>query len=234
MNQQVLDDLMQDCPCDHSKWCFLRELLKHTGVGEREAEHMRLVFDYKFIQSADKGGDIGEERALDEWVKKGYAATFITVYKPEMRHEDLKYKIFIEQPPVADHVSSVNSQENERDPIMILEETWKKKSINQQVLDDLMQDCPCDHSKWCFLRELLKHTGVGDREAEQIRMIYALKFIMSKREGSDVGEKRALGEWIEGGYASRFRGAYHEGIKHEELKYKLFIEQAPAIVGLAK
>ena len=96
--------------------------------------------------------------------------------------------------------------------------------MNQQILEDLAKDCPCDPNKWCFLREVIKHIGISDRSAEQIRLVYTHKFLLSMKVGHDVGEQVAWDSWINDGYASRFADVYLEGMKHEELKYKMFLE----------
>ena len=96
--------------------------------------------------------------------------------------------------------------------------------MKDQILEDLIADCPCDHNKWCFLREVIRHTGISDLAAEQMRLVYTHKFLMSLNIGYDVGEKVAWDSWINDGYAKRFREIYVDGMKHEELKYKIFIE----------
>lgn len=45
------------------------------------------------------------------------------------------------------------------------------------------------------------------------------------KEGRDVGEKVAWDSWINDGYAAKYREIYKDGMKHEELKYKMFIEK---------
>jgi len=241
MQRKIIDDLAKDCLCI-KEWCFFREILKHVGVGEREAEHMRLVFDYKFIQSVDEGKDIGEERAFNEWISKGYGARFAAIYVEGMTHEELKYKVIIDKNSLTENHNNGkkndDEDEPERDPIKDLEETWKNNNLHKQILEDLAQDCPCKKRSWCFLREFVSHTGLGDREAEQIRLIYTLKFLMSKKEKRDVGadeegEKRVLSEWFTGGYAPLFRKIYKDGMTHEDLKYEIFVKNAPAVVRIA-
>jgi hypothetical protein len=97
--------------------------------------------------------------------------------------------------------------------------------MKDATLQDIIADCPCDHKKWCFLREVIKHTGLGDDAVEQIRLVYTHKFLMSMKEGRDVGEKVAWDSWINDGYAAKYREIYKDGMKHEELKYKMFIEK---------
>lgn len=96
--------------------------------------------------------------------------------------------------------------------------------MNENTLTDLVADCPCDGKKWCFLREIVKHTGISDDAAEQIRLVYTHKFLMSIKAGKDVGEKAAWESWIAEGFAEKYRQIYTSGMKHEELKYKMFLE----------
>ena len=95
--------------------------------------------------------------------------------------------------------------------------------MNGETFLDIIKDCPCDPSKWCFLKEVIRHTGLSDFIVEQIRLVYTLKFLMSKQAGKDVGEEAAWDSWINDGYAKRFREIYKPGMKHEELKYKIFV-----------
>jgi len=95
--------------------------------------------------------------------------------------------------------------------------------MNKDVLEDIIRDSPCDKNRWCFLKEVIKHSGISDFSAEQIRLVYTHKFLLSMQAGYDVGEKAAWDSWI-ANYAARFREIYIDGMKHEELKYKMFIE----------
>jgi hypothetical protein len=97
--------------------------------------------------------------------------------------------------------------------------------MNGKTLQDIMKDCPCDPAKWCFLKELVKHIGLKDDAAEQIRLIFTLKFLMSTKVGRDVGEEVAWASWVNDGYAARFREVYKDGMNREELEHKIFVEK---------
>jgi len=90
--------------------------------------------------------------------------------------------------------------------------------MQKKILEDLTKDCPCKE-QWCFLRELASH--MGERQAEQIRLIYDYKYMKSKEEGKDIGNERAAKEFIVL-YAKRFAEVYYESITHEELFKKVF------------
>jgi len=98
--------------------------------------------------------------------------------------------------------------------------------MHKKILEDISRDCPCN-GEWCFLKELISHTGISDRQAEQLRLIYDYKFMKSKEEGIDIGTKRATMEFI-AQYARRFSEVYQEGLVHEELFKRVFqIELVP-------
>jgi hypothetical protein len=95
-------------------------------------------------------------------------------------------------------------------------------TLHREILEDLMKDCPCniqgncEEEKWCFLKELIMHCGLQDRDAEQLRLIHDYKFMQSKKEGKDIGSERAFTEFISQ-YAKKFAEIYREGMKHEYL-----------------
>lgn len=97
--------------------------------------------------------------------------------------------------------------------------------INKEILEDLANDCPCDGKKWCFLRELIKHTSLSDRQAEQWRLFYDYKYMQSKKIGKDVseekGENNLFIEFI-GLYAKKFDDVYREGMRNGELFEQVF------------
>jgi hypothetical protein len=98
LHKEILDDLMKDCPCnkedcEDERWCFLKELITHCGLQDREAEQLRLIYDYKFMQSKKEEQDIGSARAFTEFIAQ-YAKTFNEVYQPGMKHEYLFEKVF--------------------------------------------------------------------------------------------------------------------------------------------
>ena len=95
--------------------------------------------------------------------------------------------------------------------------------MNNKTIEDLCKDSPCKGEGWCFLKELVRHMGMNDRMAEQTRLIYDYKFIQSSKEGSDIGLKRATEEFIQK-YATKYATVWHEGITHDELKYRVFVE----------
>ncbi len=93
MHKAIIEDLAQDCPCHNEGWCFFRELLTHIGLTDRNAEQLRLIQHYKFMQSKKEGEDIGNERACKEFIAQ-YSAKFAEVYQEDMRHTELFEKVF--------------------------------------------------------------------------------------------------------------------------------------------
>jgi len=91
--------------------------------------------------------------------------------------------------------------------------------ISKEILEDLTRDCPCnksEESNWCFLKEIIGSFGLGDRNAEQIRLVYDYKFMESQKEDNDIGKERAFTEFISL-YGKRFDEVYKEGMKNGEL-----------------
>ena len=93
MHKEILEDLVKDCPCESSRWCFLKDLLLTSGFSDRQAEQVRLIYDYRYMQSKEEGKDIGRERALKEFIEK-YAKKFADVYQDGMKHKELSRKVF--------------------------------------------------------------------------------------------------------------------------------------------
>lgn len=101
--------------------------------------------------------------------------------------------------------------------------------ISKEILEDLLQDSPCmkmglcddKEGHWCILRELMRSVGMGDRMAEQTKLMYDYKFMTSKKEGKDIGKERALKEFIDF-YGTKFAEVYQEGMTNGELFEKVF------------
>lgn len=93
MHREILEDLAKDCPCGTSNWCFLKELVLSSGFSDRQAEQVRLIYDYKFMTSKKRGYDIGREAAFKEFIAN-YAEKFSEVYKDGMKHDELFSLVF--------------------------------------------------------------------------------------------------------------------------------------------
>jgi len=93
MHKEILEDLIGDCPCEDANLCFLKELVLSSGFSDRQAEQVRLIHDYRCMQSKEEGKDIGRERALKEFIEK-YAKKFADVYQDGMKHKELSRKVF--------------------------------------------------------------------------------------------------------------------------------------------
>jgi len=92
--------------------------------------------------------------------------------------------------------------------------------IKKEILEDIAKECPAKE-KWCFLKEYIQ-TLLDDRGVEQLRLISDYKWFASKEAGYDLGYVGAIKQFVERGYAEKFAGIYQEGMKHDELFYKLF------------
>lgn len=101
--------------------------------------------------------------------------------------------------------------------------------MHREILEDLLKDSPCvrngwcdeKEGHWCFIRKLIQSIGLSDRQAEQLRLVFDYKLMQSKKEGTNIGDKRAQEEFITI-YAEKFAEIYQEGMKHDELFEKVF------------
>ncbi len=93
MHRKILEDLTKDCPCRDAQWCFLKELVLSSGFSDRQAEQIRLVYDYKDMTSKAREYDIGRETAFEEFIFK-YGKRFAEVYRDGMTHEELFKQVF--------------------------------------------------------------------------------------------------------------------------------------------
>lgn len=57
------------------------------------AEQIKLVYDYKYMESKKEGKDIGKERAFSEFIEK-YGEKFARAYKDGMKNGELFEKVF--------------------------------------------------------------------------------------------------------------------------------------------
>ncbi len=96
--------------------------------------------------------------------------------------------------------------------------------INKSILEDIMRDSPCvkagmcddKEGHWCILRELILYLSIDGRMAEQLRLVYDYKYMVSKKEGRDIGKERAFSEFI-AQYGKKFADVYQEGMTNGEL-----------------
>jgi hypothetical protein len=101
IHQEILEDLIEDSPCVQyglcddkpGHWCILREVIRSIGMEDRMAEQLKLMYDYKFMESQKEGHDIGKERALSEFTEK-YGAKFAEVYQDGMTNGKLFKAVF--------------------------------------------------------------------------------------------------------------------------------------------
>jgi len=111
MNKKTLQDLIEDSPCNGEGWCFLRALIEHTGLSDRQAEQIRLFFDHKWRESQKVGYDVGEEYAVKDFIGK-YGEKFAKVWKEGMTHAELFEAIFGEKYVPSKNARALNSNGN--------------------------------------------------------------------------------------------------------------------------
>ena len=94
IEENVLEDLEKECPCNKDEWCFFREVFCSLGWNGRNAEQVRLIDDYKWMESSRLGGDIGFKRATEEFISKHYAEKFAQIYSEGKNHIQLFEELF--------------------------------------------------------------------------------------------------------------------------------------------
>jgi len=95
VNKEILEDLTKDCPCTKKgcveEWCFFRDYL--SEMPDKSLEQIRLIYDYKFMQSEKEGQDIGKKRATQEFINL-YGKKFSDIYQEGMKNGELFEKVF--------------------------------------------------------------------------------------------------------------------------------------------
>jgi len=102
--------------------------------------------------------------------------------------------------------------------------------ISQHRLEELAQGSACEN-EWCFYKELVSH--MGERNVVQARLIMEHRYMESKREGIDIGSKRAEEEFIER-FAAKFAQVYDKdngsSLSYDEIYLRIFnITKVPEI-----
>jgi hypothetical protein len=190
MNQEILDDLLEECPCK-DRWCFPRQLFLNLKLTERDAEQIRLICDERYMDSKKNGKEIEKNTAAFYFIKE-HAARFAEVYKEGKKKDELFKEVF--------GTEKVHTDEY-------------VPYLHQETLDDLLEECPCK-DKWCFPKELLSYQS--KKLDEELRLMYVYRYLVSEKEGKDIGEERMKKEFGEK-YEKKFEEVYKEGMTHKEL-----------------
>lgn len=85
-NRKLLDDMCEEMPCHKSTgdYCVLKELLLHDAkYNNRLLCQFGCLDKLKYEISEKEGKDCGLEKAMEEWVSKGYAKKFADVWEEE-------------------------------------------------------------------------------------------------------------------------------------------------------
>lgn len=99
-HKETLETLAAECPAK-GKWCFLREFLLHAGLDDRTLAQARIMFDFRYMLGVWDKREYSDQESFDLYVTKGYAKRFADIYDSptnvNIGHEELFYKMFIEQ-----------------------------------------------------------------------------------------------------------------------------------------
>lgn len=96
----------------------------------------------------------------------------------------------------------------------------QKPASNMDLVNDLCSGC-CSPDKYCTLKEVLVRAPRDARTMVQIKCIEKFKYERSKRDKKDIGWNEAVRMWIDEGYADRFVEGYREGVRLDDLYYKV-------------
>lgn len=85
------------------------------------------------------------------------------------------------------------------------------------TIDQLREDCDCEHIKYCPLEALLE--TLGDRFLEQHKLIEYWRFAVLKE---DIPFSRAYLKWVDSGLAKRFAEVYSEEKTYKQMRKEMF------------
>ena len=85
-----------------------------------------------------------------------------------------------------------------------------------EVCEEITDTCDCKGG-YCFYRNLVAHQHPSLRMLIQVECIEKIKWIMSEREGKDVGISAASEHWISAGFAQKFADVYDENLTVKEI-----------------
>ena len=191
-----IDDLLKECPCKNNGWCFPAKFLSFLGASIRELEQMRLICDERYMDSKKEGRNIENNEATNNFIKN-YAKRFAEVYKEGMTNDELFKEVFgFERTPTNESI----------------------KYTHPKILDDFLKECP-NPDVWCFPKEVI--SILNKKQLEWSRLVYAYKFMESKRLNRDIGDEVAREEFSKK-YKDIFDRIYTDIMNYNDLHKGVF------------
>ena len=93
MHKKILQDILEECP-NKDCWCFLKEYFGNLSLDNRTVEQLRLISDYKYLESQKEKKEIDYREAMKRFIENKYADKFSEIYKEGMTHNELKKRMF--------------------------------------------------------------------------------------------------------------------------------------------
>lgn len=96
-----------------------------------------------------------------------------------------------------------------------------------EIVDDICSDDCRGKTRYCTLKEIIKHSGLSDKALEQLKCVEMFKWQESMREGKDIGWTESHKRWVEFGYATIFAEVYKDGMTNKNLYAMIMSEVIP-------
>lgn len=98
--------------------------------------------------------------------------------------------------------------------------------MKELFIKDIRSESPCGGNGWCFAVEILRHAGWSERTLTQLRLMYDLRWMESRKQGYDVGKDYAEELFVKQ-YAAKFAKVYKEDMTHAEVFELIFQQSYP-------
>jgi len=87
---------------------------------------------------------------------------------------------------------------------------------DRKLLQEICAEDGCTKDS-CFLKYLMLHNPLSDRQAMQVKLIDKFKYEFSEEAGYDIGYDKAMDKWIEMGYAKKYADNWDNDISTHHL-----------------
>jgi len=97
---------------------------------------------------------------------------------------------------------------------------------DRELLDDICREDGCINAH-CFLKELLLHSPLSDRQIMQIKLVDKFKYALSEKQGRNVNWNESFNMWVDGGYSKQYANFWeqNEYTQHVQLMYDALLQK---------